>query len=723
MISIRASLSSLLNLLKLKDTPPGDLFPDNLSARLSKRPLLLLQSLLTIGLSYHLLFGRSEAFTAGTQEWIVLGLFMVMAVLMILPVRIVQAQWFIGTLVLVDTVLMTVILIWAGIADSDMYLAYFLIILLASFTPSLKQMIGLSALLCAGYAVVLYFSPFQSEATSNEHFLRIPMLLILATFYGATADTLRKEHRQKLDLSQKFSALKQTEEALRASEAKLRDLVESTNDIFWEVDEAGIYTYCSPNISSILGYEPAEVIGKTAFSFMPPSEAKRCVEMFRGIATDCKPFSLLMRTIFDKQGQLITVESSGRPLFDNQGRLIGYRGADRDITERKRLEEQLRQSHKMEAVGQLAGGVAHDFNNLLTALIGHVDLLMMLVDSQNPFRRHIEEIKKAAGRAASLTHQLLAFSRRQMLRAEVLDVNTVVNDMKNLLHRVISEDIELITILNPNPRYIKADHGQLQQVIMNLAVNARDAMPSGGKLTIQTGVTQPEGSYPKPHFEDGSELYVVLSVSDTGCGMDLENKNRIFEPFFTSKAVGIGTGLGLAMVYGIIKQSAGYIQVESSPGRGATFTIYLPQVDEPVQSAERLEIHTELLSGYSETVLLVEDDPAVRELIRNVLQMSGYTVLEADHSERAFLLSGRHDGRIDLMITDVVMPSMSGRELAERLKSSRPDMKVLYISGYTDDAIVRHGVLEAGVVFLQKPFTPAILLQKARDVLDGAVIR
>ena len=701
-------------------TASGDASPNIISFGLAKRPLLVLQSLLTIGLSYQLLYTRNQSLTGKTQEFVILGLFMVMASLMALPARIVQARWFIGCLVVIDTAVMTGILASVSGANSGIYLAYFLIILLASFTPTLTQMFGLSLIVCLGYGVILYVEALQSGPISEDHFLRIPVLLIFATFYGVTTDALRKEHRQKVDLSEKFSALKQIEQALRASETKLRDLVENTNDIFWEIDKSGVYTYCSPNITSILGYEPAEIVGKTVFSLMPSGEVERFVGLFRSIVADHKPFSLIMRTISDKEGRLVIVESSGRPILNDERELIGYRGVDRDITERKRLEEELRQSHKMEAVGQLAGGIAHDFNNLLTALIGHADLLLMLGDHQNPFRKHVEEIKKAGERAASLTSQLLAFSRRQMLRAEVLDLNMVVNDMKNLFQRVIGEDIDLVTMLSPEARYIKADPGQLQQVIMNLVVNARDAMPSGGKLTIETAVTQLERTDVTAHLT--SQPYVELIVSDIGCGMDEETKSRIFEPFFTTKPVGKGTGLGLSMVYGIIKQSAGYIDVESVLGRGTRFVIYLPQVEKAAQPAGRPWVHEGLLSGYTETVLLVEDDSAVRELIRNVLRMSGYTVLEANHSQEAFFLAGQHNGPINLMISDVVMPVMSGRELAERLKSSRPDMKVLYISGYTDDAIVRHGVLEAGVVFLQKPFSPAALLQKVREVLDSITV-
>jgi len=383
-------------------------------------------------------------------------------------------------------------------------------------------------------------------------------------------------------------------------------------------------------------------------------------------------------------------------------------------------EDQLRQSQKMEAIGKLAGGIAHDFNNLLTAISGYSELLVGQVRSDLQARKNAEEIRKAAFRAASLTHQLLAFGRRQMLTTKVLNLNAVIIDLEPMLRRLIGEDIELAIVPGPALGQVQADPSQIEQIILNLVVNARDAMPKGGKLTIGTANVELSEEYTGRHvpFKPGS--YVLVAVSDTGCGMDAETRSRIFEPFFTTKEPGKGTGLGLSTVYGIVKQSDGYVWVYSEPGRGATFKIYLPRVRGALDKAPGDMDRARIPPG-TETILLVEDEETVRGLVSNVLAGGGYRVLVASHSEEAFQVSGQYEGTIHLMVADVVMPRMSGRELAERLASSRPKMKVLYISGYTDDAVVRHGVLTEGTAFLQKPFTPEVLLRKVRDVLEASV--
>ncbi|MCD6554092.1 MAG: GAF domain-containing protein [Anaerolineae bacterium] len=388
-----------------------------------------------------------------------------------------------------------------------------------------------------------------------------------------------------------------------------------------------------------------------------------------------------------------------------------------ELAERKRLEEQLLHSQKLEAVGRLAGGVAHDFNNLLTAIIGYSDLVLMSLGQNDPLYKDVEEIKKAAERAASLTRQLLAFSRKQMLQPKVLDLNATVTHMEKMLQRLIRENIELVTILDPALGHIKADPGQIEQVIMNLAVNARDAMPQGGRLTIETANVVLDENYAHQHMEVQPGPYVMLAVSDTGMGMDDETQAHIFEPFFTTKGVGQGTGLGLATVYGIVKQSGGHIRVYSEPGHGTTFKIYLPRIEEVVESDRRAPIPGESPPG-RETILLVEDEDMVRDLARRVLLQRGYTVLEARHGREAFQICEQHRGPIHLLVTDVVMPLMNGRELAKRLTTLHPEMKVLYISGYTDNIIIHHGLLEPGMAFLQKPFTPAALAHKVRQALD-----
>jgi PAS domain S-box-containing protein len=391
-----------------------------------------------------------------------------------------------------------------------------------------------------------------------------------------------------------------------------------------------------------------------------------------------------------------------------------------DLIQREREKaEQLRQSQKMEAVGQLAGGVAHDFNNLLTAITGYSDLSLRKIEPEHPLRRNLEEINKAGTRAASLTRQLLAFSRKQMLQAEVLDLNAVVADMDKMLRRLIGEDIDLVTLLDPTIHPIKADPGQIEQVLLNLAVNARDAMPTGGKLTVETGQKYLDESYAKSHVAVKAGIYIMLAVSDNGTGMDEDTKRRIFEPFFTTKEVGKGTGLGLSTVYGIVKQTGGNIWVYTELGKGTTFKVYLPVAEEVVSDTGLKPSSQEIPQG-RETILLVEDEEMVRNLTTEVLQTCGYEVLSAANGEQACEISQTFQGNIDLMITDVVMPQMGGRDLAEYLAATRPNTSVLYMSGYTDDAIVRHGVLDKNMPFLQKPFSPDSLARKVKEVLEGA---
>jgi signal transduction histidine kinase/CheY-like chemotaxis protein len=389
------------------------------------------------------------------------------------------------------------------------------------------------------------------------------------------------------------------------------------------------------------------------------------------------------------------------------------------LFERERKhEEQLRQSQKMEAVGRLAGGVAHDFNNLLTAIIGYSELVQSRLDQADPLRCEVEEIGRAGHRAASLTRQLLAFSRKQVLQPEVLDLNAVITDIDKMLGRLIGEDIEMTAFPNPNLGCVMADPGQIEQVIMNLAINARDAMPQGGKLIIQTANVTLEDFYTdKRGLNLKPGPYVMLTVTDTGQGIDENILPHIFEPFFTTKEQGKGTGLGLSTVYGIINQSDGDIWVETEPGRGTTFNIYLPRVDSPAQEQQASKPRESSFS-VSETILLVEDEDMVRKLVCEILKMNGYNVLQAANGREALPICEAHAGPIHLMLTDVVMPQMGGRELAERIASLRPEMKVLFMSGYTDDEIVHHEVPDAGIAFIQKPFTPDSLERRVRDLLD-----
>jgi len=394
-------------------------------------------------------------------------------------------------------------------------------------------------------------------------------------------------------------------------------------------------------------------------------------------------------------------------------------GTQRDITDLKRLEDQLRQAQKMEAVGRLAGGVAHDFNNLLTAILGSVELLLRELAPASPLRQDATEIKKAGERAAVLTRQLLAYSRRQVLNPEVLDLNRVVADMDRMLRRLIGEDVDLVTRLAPDLGNVRADRGQIEQVLVNLVLNARDAMPQGGKLTIETANVELDPGYVETHEGAKPGAYALLAVSDTGAGMDAETAAHLFEPFFTTKEVGKGTGLGLATAYGIVKQSDGYIMVYSEPGHGTTFKIYLPRAAAPgAASPVPPAPPVKATARGSETILVVEDEEAVRSLSRRALEASGYTVLAAADGPDAVRLLERYGGPIHLVLTDVIMPGMNGRELAQRLVQRRPGLRVLYMSGYPGDAIVHRGALEPGMAFLQKPFMPEDLARKVREVLD-----
>jgi PAS domain S-box-containing protein len=420
--------------------------------------------------------------------------------------------------------------------------------------------------------------------------------------------------------------------------------------------------------------------------------------------------------IVPEHGEARTVLASGRPILDSEGRKLGAVAAMIDITERKFLEQQFRHSQKMEAVGHLAGGVAHDFNNFLTIITGYGQMIQRNLEPGSPMRAHVEEILKSGERAAALTHQLLAFSRRQDFSPRMLDLNAIVSSTVNMLHLLIGKDIELLTVLPAGLGLVKGDPGQIEQVIMNLAVNARDAMVNGGKITLETANVELDEAYARSHMQVRPGSYVMLAVSDTGCGMDATIQAHIFEPFFTTKEPGKGTGLGLATVYGIVKQHDGNIWVYSEPGQGTAFKIYLPRVE---MGATKVESHRPIASELrgSETILVVEDEQAVRSLMVRMLRSMGYWVLEASRADEALMVCLRHKGPVHLLLTDVVMPQKSGRDLLDHLRPLRPDIKVLFTSGYTEESLHRRS-LESDAPFLQKPFTEEALARKVRDVLD-----
>jgi PAS domain S-box-containing protein len=515
-----------------------------------------------------------------------------------------------------------------------------------------------------------------------------------------------------LDITERRRA----EDALRANERRLRTLFETVNLIVLMLDANARVDYVNPYFLNLTGYTRDEAFGSNWVErFLPKAQQAELSGVFRELLErDVHPH--YRNPIVTKAGEERTISWHNTVLRDAQGRPTGTLSIGEDITEHQRLEEQFRQAQKMEAVGRLAGGVAHDFNNLLTVITSYSTLLLDDMGAADPRREDLEEIRKAAAGAAGLTRQLLAFSRQQVLEPRVLDLNAVVAGAGKMLQRLIGEDVALVTVLSPDLGSVKADPGQIEQVIMNLAVNARDAMPDGGKLTIETVNVELGETYTQEHRPVSPGPYVLLSVSDTGTGMDESTKAHLFEPFFTTKEQGRGTGLGLATVYGIVKQSGGFIWVYSEPSHGTTFKIYLPRVNEPAGDLQQGQ-PLESLRG-TETILLAEDAAGVRAVAREVLKRNGYSVMEASDGRAALDLAASHSGPIHLLVTDVIMPEMSGRQLADRLREGRPELKVLFVSGYTDDAIIRHGILEPGIAFLQKPFTPDALARKVREVLQ-----
>ncbi|MFH1931464.1 MAG: PAS domain S-box protein [Pseudomonadota bacterium] len=508
-------------------------------------------------------------------------------------------------------------------------------------------------------------------------------------------------------------------ERMRAEERirRLSTAVEQSIDGIEIADMEEKLTYVNDAFARMHGYSHEEMIGMKIEDLHNEAQMDELKSTLQQIKTTGSWLGEI--THIRKGGTPFPTYMSTTLLLDAEGRPIGILAVVKDISEQKKLETQFRQAQKMEAIGTLAGGVAHDFNNLLTSILGNAELALMDLGKDNPLCESLKEIIKAGNSAASLTRQLLAFSRKQILRPVVLNLNTVTADIDKMLRRMIGEDIELKTLLEPDLGNVTSDPGQIEQVLINLAVNARDAMPRGGKLTVETTNVDLEEDYFVNHGVGAVPgPYVMLAVSDTGCGMDKETKSRIFEPFFTTKEKGKGTGLGLSTVYGIVKQSNGYVWVYSEPGRGTTFKIYLSRMEGEAVLLKKEKGSLEKLKG-SEAVLIVEDDAALRNLAQKTLHLYGYSVLEAENGEEALRVSKEHEGPIHLMITDVVMPKMGGKEVAERLQPLYPQMKVVYMSGYTDNAIAHHGVLEPGLNYLEKPFTPEGLARKVREVLDG----
>jgi two-component system cell cycle sensor histidine kinase/response regulator CckA len=524
---------------------------------------------------------------------------------------------------------------------------------------------------------------------------------------------------------------KRAEEAMRKSEEHYRQLLGSATDYIYSVKiENGhwLATSHSPGCIAVTGYSPEEyqTDPQLWYRMVHPNDHPAVFEQ-AAKAHSGEVTPPLEHRIIHKDGSVRWLRNTIALQRNDQGQVIFYDGLVNDITERKRAEEvlrqtedQLRQSQKLEAIGRLAGGVAHDFNNLLTAIMGYTDFLLMSLNPDDPRHSDAKEIRKASEQAATLTRQLLAFSRKQDLQPRILDLNAVVTDSAKILRRLLGEDIDLNTGLDPSLWMVKADPGQLEQVIINIAVNSRDAMPDGGRLIVETANVNLDEEYCRQHPSTKVGCHVMLAISDTGCGMDVETQSQIFEPFFTTKEQGKGTGLGLSTAYGIIKQSGGSIWVNSELGKGTVVEIYLPRVEGEIGVLDnRLTENQKQTVRGTECLLLVEDEEAVRNLVCETLRRSGYMVLEAPNGGEALRLATEYVGPIHLMVTDLVMPEINGRRLAERMATVRPNMRVLYMSGHTASVVAPLGILEPGVAFLQKPFSPDMLARRIREVLDS----
>jgi PAS domain S-box-containing protein len=634
-------------------------------------------------------------------------------------------------------------------------------VLLRSDTRDVSQRLGehassiLAVLLAAGAAVLLLSVRAQGALTrpllrlgeaarrvsqERDYSLRVPVAAydeigaLTAAFNDmlsqiqqrdyalmAARDELEGRVRQRVaELQREMRERRGVESALRDSQSKLNDILEHTTNLFYARGTDDVLTFVSPQARGFLDCEPEELRRRWKELIVDsPVNVSAQETAQRALATGQRQpsYELELRT---PKGRTVWAEVNEAPVVKD-GRVVGLVGALTDITARKEaegerasLEEQVRQSQKMEAVGRLAGGVAHDFNNLLNVILGYAELLRRSLPRGQREERRLDEIVKAADRAAGLTRQLLAFSRKQVLDARVLDLCAVVTDMEGMLSRLIREDVHLQVRCQPGLSPIKADRSQIEQVVMNLAVNARDAMPQGGALSIEVANVPPSEGAGLAALGLEAGLYVRLTVSDTGHGMDPGTLSHVFEPFFTTKPKGQGTGLGLATVYGVVKQSGGAVNVQSSPGQGSTFSVYLPAV-EPTGEPARLPAPAP--AAGQGTLLLVEDEDALRQLTRELLEDHGFTVLDAANGQAALGLLAGHGGAVDLLLTDVIMPGMSGRELAQRVASQRPGTRVLYMSGYTADVIAPHGVLEDGVLLLHKPFSVEMLLRRVQEAM------
>jgi two-component system, cell cycle sensor histidine kinase and response regulator CckA len=506
---------------------------------------------------------------------------------------------------------------------------------------------------------------------------------------------------------------------LAEREEQFRLISENAADMIAVVDTKGQRLYNSPSYEKLLGYTQEELGKTSAFDQIHEDDRKTVVDA----ASEARRTGMgrtVEYRIRHKDGRWLTLESTASVVRNRDGEVEKLVIVNRNITERKQLEEQLHRSQKLEAIGRLSGGVAHDFNNLLGLIIGYSEALQERIPPEDPFREAVDEIQNAGKRAAALTQQLLAFSRKQVLEPRILNLNTIILDVEKMLRRLVGEDIQIDLLLAPDTGTVKADRSQIEQVILNLVVNARDAMPDGGKLTIETGNWTLDRSTVLRHPYVIPGPYAMLKVTDTGCGMDAELQSHIFEPFFTTKEKGKGTGLGLATAYGIIKQSGGYIWVDSEVGKGTTFRIYLPEANAVAEVVPEVKAAAKI-APERRTILVVEDERSLRKLTRKTLSDAGHEVFEAGDAAEALEISRKTKGAIDLLLTDVIMPGMSGKKLADVLVAERPGIGVLYMSGYTDGEIATHGILEQGTTILRKPFTRDELMRQVENALAVVV--
>jgi len=559
------------------------------------------------------------------------------------------------------------------------------------------------------------------QQRSTVSMLILPLTIQREVIGGLILGATEPRHFSAEEINLAWSASEQVSGALaqaRLTQAhqRLFTAIEQTADSVVITDTEGSILYVNPAFEHVSEYSQAEAIGQNPRILKSDKNNPKIYEDLWASISQGKVWQgrLINKS---KSGTLYTEDATVNPVRDDNGNIVNYVSVKRNVTRELELEDQYRQSQKMETIGQLTGGIAHDFNNLLTAVIGFAELAQMRLAPDDPIQNMVDKILYSGRRASDLVGQLMAFSRKQVIEAKVLNLNEIISDFEKMLRRIIGEDTEMEAIFSPGLWPIKADRTQIEQVIVNLAVNARDAMPHGGHLTIETSNAILDEQYGETHLDVRPGEYVLLSVSDTGIGMSKEVQERIFEPFFTTKEQGKGSGLGLSTVFGIVQQCKGHIWVDSEEGTGTTFNVYFPKCTEVIDSSLQAEQTDEIPQG-TETILLVEDEPAVREMATFTLEEQGYTILEATNGQDALRLASEYSDHIDLLVTDVIMPHMNGKDLADQIVVVRPHTKTLFTSGYTDDAIVQHGILKPGIAFLPKPFSPAALGRKVRETLD-----